>query len=123
MIKLNTELNYRRMEFVSANQTDSSKFPTLTINYSTVSINEISSENYFSIIPNPSTNNFIIRLNSEMENASIVIYNAIGEKIYFEKLNDGEIQKEIYLKESKAGIYFVTVFDKEKQYNKKLIIK
>jgi hypothetical protein len=123
MIKLDTESIYRRLVFRSAHQADSAKFPTLTINYSLVGINEISAENYFSIFPNPSGKRFIISRNSQLGDAGLAVYNVTGEKVYSDKFLYGEKQKEIYLKDAVTGIYLVKVtIDGVTQYCKKLLI-
>ena len=47
--------------------------------------------------------------------------NILGENIFTETIYS-ESQKEINLKNISAGIYFVIVFDGEKQYIRKLIV-
>lgn len=123
MIKLNTELGLRRMVFRSAYQPDSVKSPTLTINYSVMGIDEISAEDYFSVLPNPAAVNFSITRSSSINEASIEIHNALGVKIYFDKFSNGEKRKDIYLKDAVSGIYFIQIIDRGKQYCKKLLIK
>lgn len=124
MIKLDTESLYRRLVFRSAHQSDSTKFPTLTINYFLLGVDEISTEDYFTIFPNPSGNRFIISRSSESGDADLAIYNESGEKVYSTRFSYGQKQKEIYLKDAVTGIYLVRVtIDGVTQYCKKLLIK
>ena len=61
----------------------------------------------------------------ELPNTSkwnIVILNLLGDKIFEENIFN-ESKKEINLKNISDGIYFVKVFDGEKQFTKKLIIE
>jgi hypothetical protein len=86
----------------------------------TVGINEITSAYSLSIYPNPTTNNFIIKLNSETKNTHLEIFNTLGEKVHSETINRQSTA--INLKYP-AGIYFVKVGDGEKVYVQKLIIQ
>lgn len=122
MLKLKTESIYNRLVFRSAHQPDSAKFPTLTINYSLMGTDEMSPENYFSVFPNPSGNNFFITRNSELNDASLGIYNASGDKIFLDRFSNGESRKEIHLKDVSTGIYFIKIIDGTGQYCKKLLI-
>jgi hypothetical protein len=113
---------YNRMLFRSAHQPDSAKFPALTINYSLKDSIEPSSDKYFSISPNPSGANFVITRNSELNDASLVIYKASGDKIYIDSFSSGESRKEVHLNSVATGIYFINIIDGSNRYCKKLLI-
>ncbi len=87
-----------------------------------VGINEITgNENDFILSPNPASGNFTITFSSAIKNGIIEIINVMGEKVLMEKIKN-ESNKEIHLINNTAGIYFVKVFDEEKNYCKKLIV-
>ncbi len=87
-----------------------------------VGINEITTENTFLISPNPSDGNFIISFNEVIKKGNVEISNTIGEKVFTENIFN-ESEKAINLNLISSGIYFVKVFDSEKSYCRKLIIK
>ena len=122
MIKLNTEVHYRRMIFKSADQTDTTRFPTLIINYSTVGINDIQASNTLLITSNSSAGKFFISLEKTITNGYVEIMNLLGESVFAEKIVN-ELKKEISVKNISSGIYFVKVFDGEKSYCKRLIVE
>jgi hypothetical protein len=83
---------------------------------------EINKTSFIFSFPNPSTRNFTLYFGQYLSKGSIEIYSAIGEKVWNEYINN-ESKKEINLKNISDGIYFVKVFDGEKSYCKKLIVK
>lgn len=74
------------------------------------------------ISPNPSTGKFTISFAGNFDKGEIEIYNAFGEKIFSEEINN-EKQKAINLKNIAEGIYFVKIFDGEKYFCKKIVIE
>lgn len=86
-----------------------------------VGINEIDIDNSFITSPNPSSGNFIISFERIIK-GNIEILNILGENIFAENIFN-ESKKEIELKDVSEGIYFVKVFDGEKSYCKKLMVK
>ncbi len=80
-----------------------------------------SSKIVLSIYPNPAVDYFIISLGDIVKSGSIEIFNAFGENIS-KKVIINEHQIQINLENFSSGIYFVTVFDGEKHYSKKLIV-
>jgi hypothetical protein len=122
MFKLSTEVHYRAMIFKTTDQTDTTRFPTLTINYSTVGINEIQSPNALLVFPSPSAGKFSVSLEKTITNGYVEIVNTLGESVFTEKIVN-ELKKEISVKNISNGIYFVKVFDGEKYYCKKIIIE
>ena len=78
-------------------------------------------ENAFFLYPNPAHENFTINFNSDLKDAMIEIYNAMGEKIYSDSINDKE--KTVSTITFSAGIYYVIIVAGETCYKKKLIIE
>ena len=125
MFKLNTEVHYRAMIFKTTDQTDTTRFPTLTINYSTVGINEVQAPNTLLVFPSPSAGKFFVSLGKTISSGYVEIVNTLGVPINIgitEKIVN-ESKTEINLKNISNGIYFVKVFDGEKYYCKKIIIE
>jgi uncharacterized delta-60 repeat protein len=83
-------------------------------------IDEQTSENSFSLFPNPATNNFSLQLNPEFKtkNARLEIYNMHGEKVYEQKIEEQITNINL---DSSAGIYFVRVIDGLLTLTKKII--
>ncbi|MEO5569604.1 MAG: T9SS type A sorting domain-containing protein [Bacteroidia bacterium] len=74
------------------------------------------------ITPNPSASNFTITFPNTINKGVIEIYNVLGKKIFVENVTNVS-EKEIYLENMGAGIYFVKVRDGEKESVKKLIVQ
>ena len=85
------------------------------------SIPEMQTSMNFNLSPNPANDNFTLTLNQAPSNATIQIFNAVGEIIYNEVLD--KKQETLNSVQFSTGVYFVKVFNKEKQLIKKLIIK
>jgi hypothetical protein len=73
------------------------------------------------IYPNPATNEFTMRLNSELENRKMEIYNLMGEVILTQKLYS--YLQMIDINQFSPGVYIIKVNDLNKTYTKKLIIE
>ncbi|MBP9120073.1 MAG: T9SS type A sorting domain-containing protein [Ignavibacterium sp.] len=89
----------------------------------TTDINNNPDDNVIIIYPNPAINSFTIKLNFEFKNASINIYDIVGQKIFSKNLHN---QNEITLNAQNIlskGIYLVKIIDGKKEYNSKLIIE
>ncbi|MEO8087159.1 MAG: T9SS type A sorting domain-containing protein [Bacteroidota bacterium] len=82
---------------------------------------EIFSEDYSIIIsPNPAGNQFVVRSKEFVVNATIEIFDLIGEKIYSANFkNELTIDGTLFPK----GIYFVRLSDSEKLLTQKLVIE
>ncbi|REJ81910.1 MAG: T9SS C-terminal target domain-containing protein [Bacteroidetes bacterium] len=81
---------------------------------------ELDAEDSFIIYPNPASNNFSIRLKSELKDAKLEIVNVIGEKLYSFNLKNKE---ERFNANLQPGIYFVRVGENEEYFYRKLIIQ
>ncbi|MFI5221350.1 MAG: T9SS type A sorting domain-containing protein [Bacteroidia bacterium] len=87
-----------------------------------VGIDELSAGMPFHIFPNPANDNLFIDLNSN-ENATIVIYNSLGElvkKLQTPDLNSGK--NEISVSDLYTGIYFIRINSGRMSFQKKFII-
>jgi hypothetical protein len=74
------------------------------------------------IYPNPARDYFVVQFKAAIKNASVEIYNLMGEKLYMESLVN-TIMSKINCKIISPGIYLVRVRDGEKQYCRKLFIE
>ena len=74
------------------------------------------------IFPNPISNHFHIALSTQIINGKIEIFSQLGEKVFSVPIKN-EIKMEINLKDIADGVYFLKVFDGEKNYCKKIIVK
>ena len=76
---------------------------------------------YGNIYPNPTEGEFIIRLNSAIDNSTCEIYNAAGKLIMEKHLTSGN--NFISLKDHADGIYFVKIFSNNHNFLNQKIIK
>jgi hypothetical protein len=83
-------------------------------------IPEIEQENIISIYPNPAQDIFMFRINEQLRDVKVEIYNILGKKIYSTNLADN--QEVINCKEFISGIYLITVRMVDKTITKKLIV-
>ncbi|HKR06557.1 MAG TPA: T9SS type A sorting domain-containing protein [Bacteroidia bacterium] len=88
----------------------------------TVGINELTTDNLVLISPNPSVGNFIISFEGTFKKGNVEIVNILGKTVFTENIFN-QSKKEINLKNVYPGIYFVKVFDGERQFCKKIIIE
>jgi hypothetical protein len=122
----------------------SQKFPILTVSYSNASgaftsntgdvkinsnvvtgINNLNTENYFSMYPNPSKNDFNIMLqNNNKANCKLEIMNSVGALVKSIDLgNDSEIYSNISISNLSSGMYFVKTTVGDKTSTRKLIVE
>src|SRR5690349_10706047 len=76
-------------------------------------IHNLDMEHAVDIFPNPTSGNFIITFIPVIKSGVVEFYNALGERILSDDINN-ESKKEINLKNTSDGIYFVRVFDENK---------
>ena len=82
----------------------------------------LSTENYLSIYPNPCRNNLNIEANHWKEiNLDVVIYNIAGQIIKVEQIHDQDIKIKLNTKYLKRGTYVIELF--HKQSNTRVIKK
>jgi len=96
------------------------------IGYNTVGINSTKeTSNSISVYPNPSSGIITInidKINEQMSDRKIEIYNAIGEKVYIAKLEQ-QTSIEVDLSNFYKGIYFVKLDNGTEIYNTKIIVQ
>jgi hypothetical protein len=82
---------------------------------------------YFTVTPNPVTNNEIkLSFNQDLlQNNSgayrLAIYSSFGEKIWEDRIND--LNDVTISKQMHKGIYFITLIIDNKQYTEKIIVQ
>lgn len=74
-----------------------------------------------SVYPNPSHGDVSIIFSKNIEAGKLSVSNVFGESIY-EKTIQNETKKELNLNNYAAGIYFIKIFDGEKDYCIKIIV-
>ena len=82
-----------------------------------VGIQEFETANYFGIYPNPNNGSVTIELNS---NSLVIVKNVLGEEIMYQTLPSGK--QKLNLEGLSAGIYFVSVKEKDKTPSTQRII-
>lgn len=80
------------------------------------------SDEGFTLFPNPVSSKFIITFKNRIVNGNVEILNTLGEKIQVLSIYN-ESKLEIDVEDYSAGVYFVKVFDNERNYTKKIIIE
>jgi hypothetical protein len=125
MFKLVNENYYRSMIFASSDNVYPALRPKLVVQYSAVSVNELTNNNMFEVYPNPSDGNFTIGFNNPIKgNTQIEIKNSLGKKIFEKKMNGNSPNDfEINLNNQAKGIYVVSCFIDNTIYVKKLEIQ
>lgn len=76
----------------------------------------------FNVSPNPVSQNVTINFNSVIRNAQLKILDLLGNIIREENISNARNIK-INLLDLEAGIYFLRIFNEEKDYSKKVIVK
>ena len=98
-----------------------------TININIISVEELNTEMYCHIFPNPNSGTFTLQIkNSSNEHLQLSIYNTLGQKIKEEALHitTGNYQQKIELTEASGrgnhGIYWLQISGKKENWVKKL---
>lgn len=88
-------------------------------------INEpISKEDFFSIYPNPSEGQFIMKNGGETQDYNIMIFDTKGKLVYDQRFNfKGDQQKMIDLSEHSKGVYFMKINNENSSFTKRIIIQ
>lgn len=87
-------------------------------------INKNASSFVVDVFPNPVKDHLRIAINQEMKNATLDIYNLLGEVVHSEKTESSAalFTKQIQLNVP-TGIYFIKISTKEKQYIQRFIVQ
>lgn len=73
-------------------------------------LNNLNNNEFVSLFPNPNNGQFILKIDKEIQDGEIVIFNYIGQEIYKQRINKGI--NTIKLDNLASGIYYYTVFNK-----------
>lgn len=95
---------------------------TLTTGIATVK-NEVTES---TIYPNPTENNFNVRISlSDAKDISVVVYNALGQKVSESKMNGnlGENIMNVNMNNASKGVYFVKIKAGKTETTKKLVVE
>lgn len=96
---------------------------TLTENtVCTTDVLEIKEKMLFSLFPNPTSGRFTINTSSSIKTGGLFITNSMGEIVYRKRFFN-QTNQEINLTDFPVGIYFVTLFDGEKNHCQKIIVE
>ena len=80
-----------------------------------VGINELSSDNSISIFPNPASNQLFIHGDRAIENATLTIFNMIGERVLDQKILHSD-HTSVDIENIAAGIYFIEIRQQESKW-------
>jgi len=73
------------------------------------------------IYPNPSKGDFTLELTSDFQDADVVVYNSVGQRVAFQKTSIGN-KNQIQLDAPKSGVYFIEITKDGKRELAKLIV-
>lgn len=122
LIRMVDETPYARMIFASGDYSDNSKRPSLEVCYSVPNgINSEPVKPFFTIYPNPSNGLFEIMLSKPCE--IIEVYNALGQKVYVDRIDASVSHWSLDLSELPGGIYFLNLSSASQTYCQKLMIR
>lgn len=83
-------------------------------------INELISE--INIYPNPNNGSFKLQIDNEIPNGELILFNSIGQRVYEQKINQGE--NNIITNALAKGLYHYIVLQNKRQLNNgKLVIE
>ncbi len=80
---------------------------------------ELKSENYFSVYPNPITDVLNIVFTSEHQASTAVLQNSAGQVLLSQSLNS--INNQLDMSKLPKGVYFLTVSNEHNSYTRKLV--
>ncbi len=87
------------------------------------SIEEMKFHSSFFLTPNPTTSHFTITSENILTNATLEIFNTIGEKVFEQKIQNTSTAEINLPSNIFSGIYFVKLTDGEKFYSEKLVVQ
>jgi len=82
-------------------------------------ITPLSKNNGFFIFPNPLTSSSILQFNKQLKDAEVVIYDMVGKEVLRRKVTGSRMEIESLV----SGVYFVSVWEKERRYVQKMVIE
>lgn len=86
-------------------------------------IEQLTSDNAFSVFPNPSSGTFKIKFNNALDqtNKYIEIYNSLGQKVFASSQNS-DVEITVQMRNQPEGIYFISVKAGDQMYKQKISI-
>ncbi len=94
---------------------------TVTVS-SCIGIQELNAFSGIVLSPNPNNGNFNLKIESQIENAEIIIYNSIGQMVYKQNVKQGD--NYILNKDLSKGIYHYSITDRKQVLGRgKLLIE
>lgn len=99
---------------------------TTGIYLSITGINDVKPTESLSIYPNPSTGQFFVEFNNQLNKELFIrIFNVVGQVVYTYKVDpmDTFVKKEINLENEARGVYMIQITGPDSKLTKKLIIR
>ncbi|MCF6366831.1 MAG: T9SS type A sorting domain-containing protein [Bacteroidales bacterium] len=101
---------------------NTSNFTEFTLDTKSVGLDNISTNELFSVYPNPATNYFTLKSSNELKGTQIVFTNLLGKVVLTKSINKPEII--FSTNQFVSGIYFYSIIKNNKIIEtKKLIVK
>lgn len=88
-----------------------------------VSIEDVQLDASVAVYPNPSEGVVNVNLSEVKEEATITIYNVLGEKIDTRKVEDNSTLQEFSFGENAAGVYFINIATEKASIAKRVVVK
>ncbi len=91
-------------------------------NCQTLSVQSPTPANTFLIYPNPTAGEIHVQLLQPMKNPTVRIYSSLGELVFEQQENSGNVQQLNVMAQLDPGFYFISVESKEEKLTEKLMI-
>ncbi|WP_298903376.1 T9SS type A sorting domain-containing protein [uncultured Psychroserpens sp.] len=85
----------------------------------TLSTQELQTQNDFEISPNPASSKLNIKLSNALDNANVTVYNVLGKKVHAKNLN--AIESSIDVSNWKTGVYLVRISTNKQTITKRFV--
>ncbi|OUS01915.1 hypothetical protein A9Q86_04495 [Flavobacteriales bacterium 33_180_T64] len=85
----------------------------------TLDAEELTIQNEFEISPNPATAKLNIKLSNSFENASVIVYDVLGKKVYTKVLSN--VTSSIDVSKWNSGVYLVRVYSDNQTLTKRFV--
>jgi len=98
---------------------------TATDTCTVIGINDLFTNNYIGVYPNPNNGVFTVSFNTQtIDNYTVKITSAIGQTVYEEKLNDfnGTYSNKIDIASFRKGVYLLSVTNSKNETVKKVVV-
>ncbi len=122
MLRLETETNYRSLNFASISCTDTTKKPRLVICYSITTgqgeLGEVSP--FMHVYPNPSEGSVTISFDRLVTDCTVELFNLLGEVVFSETFSGTKLQINPSLS---AGIYVLKCADSRGSRTEKIVVR